>query len=127
MQTLLVICAVSLVVFVMNYYGGDPVYMMLPPQASQADIEAMRVSMGLDQPMAVQYALYFSGLLQGQLGNSWTQARPVLTLILERLPATFEIAIVGMLFALVVGVPLGLYAAMKPRSAGARWRRGLMG
>src|SRR5262249_25607131 len=59
-------------------------------------------------------------LLQGQLGNSWTQARPVLTLILERLPATFEIAEVHMLFALVVGVPLDLYAAMKPRSAGAR-------
>jgi len=125
MQTLLVICAVSLVVFVMNYYGGDPVYMMLPPQASQADIEAMRVSMGLDKPMAVQYALYFGSLLQGQLGNSWTQARPVLTLILERLPATLEIAVVGMLFALVVGVPLGLYAAMKPRSAVARWSMGV--
>jgi peptide/nickel transport system permease protein len=124
-QTLLVMFVVSLVVFVMNYFGGDPVYMMLPPQATQADIDAMRAAMGLDQPMAVQYLIYLAGLLQGELGNSWMQARPVAELILERLPATLELAMVGMLFSLIVGIPLGLYAALHPKSRTARWSMGV--
>jgi peptide/nickel transport system permease protein len=115
-QTVLVVLAVSLVVFVMNYFGGDPVYMMLPPQATAADIAAMRRSMGLDQPLVVQYGLYMLNLARGQLGSSWTQARPVLGLILERLPATLEVAGCGMLLALAIGIPSGLVAATAPRS-----------
>jgi len=120
MQTGLVVFAVSLVVFIMNYFGGDPVYMMLPPQATAADIAAMRRSMGLDQPVIVQYGLYMIDLCRGQLGSSWTQARPVRALILERLPATLEIASLGMLFALAIGIPSGLLAASAPRSGFAR-------
>ena len=78
LQAILVVLAVSFVVFIMNYFGGgDPVYVMLPLQATQADIEAMRQALGLDKPLVVQYGIYMSHLLEGDMGNSWTQGRPV--------------------------------------------------
>jgi peptide/nickel transport system permease protein len=124
-QTLLVVFVVSLIVFVMNHYGGDPVYMMLPPQATLADIEAMRRSMGLDRTLWVQYGLYMERLVQGELGNSWTQARPVRIVIGERLPATLEMATVGMLIAISIGIPAGLYAAVRPKSRFAKASMGM--
>ena len=117
LQTILVVIAVSFLVFIMNYYGGgDPVYVMLPLQATQAQIDAMRQALGLDKPVLVQYAIYMSHLLQGDLGNSWTQVRPVSDIIMERLPATLELATIGILFSVFLGIPLGLYAAVRPAS-----------
>lgn len=117
LQTVLVVLAVSLLVFLMTYYGGgDPVYAMLPLQATPRDIQAMRQALGLDRSVVVQYGIYFSRLLRGNLGNSWTQGRPVAHVILERLPATLELATTGILFSVVLGIPLGLYAASRPRS-----------
>lgn len=101
----------------MNYFGGgDPVYVMLPLQATQADIEAMRQALGLDKPLVVQYGIYMSHLLEGDMGNSWTQGRPVVDIILQRLPATLELALAGIIFSTVIGVPLGLYVALRPHS-----------
>ena len=126
LQTLLVVLVVSFLVFLMNYYGGgDPVYVMLPPQATLADIEEMRVTMGLDKPMLVQYAIYLSSLLKGDLGNSWTQVRPVTDIILERLPATLELATVGIIVSVAIGVPLGLFAAVRPGSLFSRTSMGM--
>ena len=119
-QAALVMTAVSLIVFVMNDLGGDPVYMMLSPQATAADVEAMRAALGLDQSLAVQYWVFVKGLLGGNLGNSWMQARPVMEMILERLPATLEVALVSMAISLALGMPSGLIAARAPRSAFAK-------
>jgi len=119
-QALLVIFVVSIVAFVMNRFAGDPVFLMLPPQATAADIAAARHSMGLDQPVLVQYGLYMLDLLRGNLGNSWTQTRPVLDLILERLPATLELAMFALILALLVGIPAALYAAVRPQALLAR-------
>jgi peptide/nickel transport system permease protein len=119
-QALLVIFVVSIVAFVMNRFAGDPVFLMLPPQATAADIAAARHSMGLDQPVFVQYGLYMLDLLRGNLGNSWTQTRPVLDLILERLPATLELAMFALMLALLVGIPAALYAAVRPQALLAR-------
>ena len=97
--------AVSFIVFIMNYFGGgDPVYVMLPLQATQADIEAMRQALGLDKPLVVQYGIYMTHLIQGDMGNSWTQGRPVIDIILQRLPATLELALTGIIFSTVIGV-----------------------
>ena len=116
--TIVVLVVVSAVVFIMNYYGGgDPVYTMLPPQATPADIAAMRKAMGLDKPGFVQYQIYMGNLLKGNLGNSWSQVRPVSTLIVERLPATMELAVVSMAITLVVGISLGFFTAARPYSA----------
>jgi peptide/nickel transport system permease protein len=120
LQALLVIFVVSIVAFVMNRFAGDPVFLMLPPQATAADIAAARHSMGLDQPVLVQYGLYMLDLLRGNLGNSWTQTRPVLDLILERLPATLELAMFALILALLVGIPVALYAAVRPQALLAR-------
>lgn len=119
-QALLVIFVVSIVAFVMNRFAGDPVFLMLPPQATAADIAAARHSMGLDQTVFVQYGLYMLNLLRGNLGNSWTQTRPVLDLILERLPATLELAMFALILALLVGIPAALYAAVRPQALLAR-------
>jgi len=116
-HTILVLIVVSLLVFIMNYYGGgDPVYTNLPPQATPDDIAAMRKAMGLDKSILVQYQIYMRNLLKGNLGNSWSQVRPVSTLILERLPATMELALVSMTVTLVFGISLGLFTAAKPYS-----------
>jgi peptide/nickel transport system permease protein len=98
---------------------------MLPLQATPRDIQAMRQALGLDRSVVVQYGIYFSQLLRGNLGNSWTQGRPVAQVILERLPATLELATVGMLFSLWLGIPLGLYAASRPRSLFCRGAMGI--
>jgi peptide/nickel transport system permease protein len=97
---------------------------MLPPQATPKQIAAMRHAMGLDQPVIVQYGLYLGRLLHGNLGNSWSQGRPVAQIILERFPATLELATVGLVFALLLGIPLGLFAALEPRSWFARGAMG---
>lgn len=119
-QAAIVMAAVSVVVFIMNHFGGDPVYMMLPPQATAADIVEMRKALGLDQSLPMQYWIFVKGVLSGNLGNSWMQARPVTLLILERLPATLEVASLSMLISLAVGMPSGLIAARWPRSRFAR-------
>jgi peptide/nickel transport system permease protein len=125
LQALVVVLCVSVLVFLMTYYGGgDPVYAMLPPQATREQIAAMRHAMGLDQPVAVQYGLYLAGLLHGNLGNSWNQGRPVAEIILERFPATLELATVGLVFSILLGIPSGLYAALEPRSWVTRAARG---
>lgn len=119
-QAAIVMMAVSIIVFFMNHLGGDPVYMMLSPQATASDIAEMRKSMGLDQPLPMQYWIFFKGIIGGDLGNSWMQARPVTDLILERLPATLEVAVLSMMISLALGVPAGLIAAKSPMSRFSR-------
>jgi len=115
----------SVLVFVGVYLIGDPTAMFIGPNLSPDDIERVRRAMGLDRPLAEQYLRFAASALQGDLGVSFTHNRPAMAVILERLPATFELASVAMLFALALGIPLGLYAGLKPRAPAARAVMGL--
>ena len=102
----------TLVFFLLHLIPGDPVDVMLGEQALPADRAQMRSALGLDRPLGVQYVTYLGRTLQGDLGTSFRQRRPVAALIAERLPATVELMLGAMAVALVVAFPLGLVAAL---------------
>ncbi len=113
-QMVVVLWAVSVIVFLMMTFTGDPVFMVVPIDATQAEIEQARHILGLDRPMIVQYGFFMSGLLQGNFGLSYVFRQPALDLIMERLPATVEMVVVAMVIATVVAIPLGVYAGANP-------------
>jgi peptide/nickel transport system permease protein len=125
LQTLAMLAVMSLLVFVGVYLIGDPTAMFIGPNMSTDDIERMRRVMGLDQPLAQQLLHFAASALHGELGVSFTHNRPAIDVILERMPATFELASVAMALALGLGLPLGLYAGLRPRSIAARSIMGL--
>lgn len=120
LQSIAVLLAMSLVVFAGVYVIGDPVLVMISPEATQADIAATRAALGLDQPLGVQYGRFIGGALSGNLGRSYAYSEPAIRLIIERMPATMELAVVAMGIAIVVGIPLGLWAGLKPDSIAGR-------
>ncbi|MFZ4756745.1 MAG: ABC transporter permease [Burkholderiaceae bacterium] len=115
-QTLLVLGVTSLLVFVGIFLVGDPIEMLVSPQADQAEMARARTALGLDKPMWVQYGLFLRNAVTGDLGLSFVYGRPAIDVILERMPATLELAVVAMVISIVIGVPLGLYAGLKPDS-----------
>ncbi len=119
-QSVLVLLAVSVVVFFAVYGIGDPVELLISPQASAAERQALVHRLGLDLPVWQQYLTFMGRALQGDLGRSFVHAVPAAQLILARAPATFELVLLAMAFAIVVGVPLGLTAGLNPESRGAR-------
>ncbi|MBA3479452.1 MAG: ABC transporter permease [Lautropia sp.] len=114
LQSLLVLLAMSILVFAGVTALGDPVEVMSSPDSTQAEREATRLAMGLDRPLPVQYWRFLTGALSGDLGKSFAYGAPAVDLILERMPATFELAIAAMLIAVVLGIPLGLWAGLRP-------------
>ena len=119
-QTVLVLAVTSLLVFVGIFLVGDPVEMLVNPQADQIEKERARAALGLDRPMWMQYALFLKNAASGDLGLSFVYGRPALEVIVERMPATLELAVLAMLIAIVLGIPLGLYAGLKPDSRVAK-------
>ena len=113
-QMIVVLWAVSVIVFLMMSLVGDPVFMVVPIDATQAEIAQAREILGLDRPMIVQYGIFVSGLLQGDFGLSYVFRQPALDLIVERLPATVEMVVVAIAIATVVAIPLGVYAGANP-------------
>ncbi|MDI6772406.1 MAG: ABC transporter permease [bacterium] len=116
----LVAIFIMLTIFVvMRYAPGDPVDLMLRggEGVTKEDIAGMRAELGLDQPIHVQFVRYIRGLMSGDLGTSIVLKRPVARLILERLPATVEMALGALLFSLAVGIPIGVIAAARQHSA----------
>lgn len=120
---IVVLGVVCLVFFLLHLVPGDPVDMMLGESARPADREALRSAMGLDQPLWVQLKLYLGGLLQFDLGESLHNKRPVAEMLLERIPATVELAVVALLVAVLIAVPLGSLAAIRKDSG---WDRTAM-
>ncbi len=112
LQGVLVMLVVGFIAFSLFNFVGDPVSLMLPPEATQADREAMRTSLGLDRPFYVQFATFIANALQGNFGISLRLGRPVSTLLVERLPATLELAFTAALIGLAVGIPVGVYTAL---------------
>ncbi len=116
LQALVVIFVMSLIVFFGINIIGDPVDLLISPDAEQAEIEATIRRLGLDRPWHEQYWYFLLNAFKGDLGNSFIFAEPALKLILQRMPATLELAFASMLIAVVFGVPLGMYAGLKPES-----------
>ncbi|HTO47108.1 MAG TPA: ABC transporter permease [Burkholderiales bacterium] len=116
MQSAVVLFAMSLLVFVGVYAIGNPVDILINPNADQQDIERAIRGLGLDKPLWEQYLVFLRQAALGDLGKSFAFNVPALQLILERMPATLELATAAMLIAVVVGLPLGLWAGLKPDS-----------
>jgi peptide/nickel transport system permease protein len=116
LQSLIVVLVMSLLVFFGVNIVGDPVHMLINPEADQADIEAAIRALGLDRPIHEQYWYFLLNALKGDLGKSFIFAEPALKLILQRMPATLELAFTAMLMAIVIGIPLGVFAGLKPES-----------
>lgn len=112
-QALAVMLTVSLISFTLFQFVGDPVSQMLGQDATAADRESLRASLGLDKPFHQQYLSFLGNAVQGEFGISLKQGRPVRDLIQERLPATLELSFVAGALAVLAGIPLGLYTAIK--------------
>ncbi|MBY3101242.1 ABC transporter permease [Rhizobium laguerreae] len=112
---------VSLAVFlILHLIPGDPAQMAAGPDATQADVEQIRTNYGLDKPFVAQYGIYLSKLLHGDLGDSFQTLAPVTEGIARTFPATLELAVAGMLIAVIFGVPIGIYSALHPRRTADR-------
>ncbi len=115
--------AIAALVFFAVYLIGDPVELLINPEATQLDRQRAIERLGLDLPIWQQFLNYLAGLLSGDVGSSWVFNRPALEVMLERLPATLELAIGAVVLAAFIGIPLGLYAGYRPN---ALVSRGLM-
>ena len=113
-HAVIVLLAVSLAVFFVMYKAGDPVELLLPPDATQAQVEEMREHLGLNDPFFVQYGMFLKNAASGDVGKSFIYGQPALSVVMERLPATLELATFAMILVVVLGIPLGILAAVKP-------------
>src|SRR5260370_8897828 len=119
-QSFGVLAAMSLLVFAGVYAVGNPVDILVNPQADQNEIARATAALGLDRPLLEQYFIFIKHAASGDLGRSFAFNVPAIGLILERMPATLELATAAMLIAVLLGIPLGLWAGLKPRSAAGR-------
>jgi peptide/nickel transport system permease protein len=123
LQTALSMLVVISIVFVLTRLSGNPVHLLLDVNASERDQAILMRHLGLDQPLPVQYGIYVKNIFLGDFGNSVLTRRPVAEHIWERLPATVELGFVAMFLSVLIGVPLGMYSAVrrgKPLDSGAR-------
>jgi ABC-type dipeptide/oligopeptide/nickel transport system permease component len=112
-QSVIVVAAVVFIVFSMMFLSGDPATLLLPPDASPKDIEEFRRQMGFDQPLWEQFFRFVASLLQGDFGRSYRFQAPALPLVLERLPATIELAVSALVCSLAIAIPLGVVSAVR--------------
>src|SRR3984957_8639519 len=119
-QSSFVVLAMTVIVFIGVHVIGNPVDILISPEADQAERARIIASMGLDQPLWRQYWLFLIDALQGDLGRSFVFNEPALKLIAERMPATLELAVTAVLLSVLLGVPLGLYAGLRPDGFAAR-------
>lgn len=115
-QSILVLAVMSLLVFVGVYAIGNPIDMLISPDADQLERARTIAAFGLDKPLWQQYFIFIQQALSGDLGRSFSFGTSALALILERLPATLELAISAILIAILLGIPLGLWAGLRPNS-----------
>ena len=116
LQSILVLFVMSLIVFVGVNLVGDPVDMLINPEADQMEIDRVIRDLGLDRPVSEQYWYFLVNAFQGDLGRSFIFGEPALKLIIQRMPATLELALFSLFIAIFFGIPLGIYAGLKPKS-----------
>ena len=117
LQSIVVMLVVALIAFTIFRYVGDPVAMMVGQETSLEERAQLRVTLGLDDPIPVQFGRFVIDMVHGNFGISYQIGRPVSELLVERLPATLELSGIAALFALLVGIPMGVYTALYP----TRW------
>lgn len=123
MQAMIVVFLMSVIVFFGVNVVGDPVDMLVSPDADQADIQAAIERLGLHLPIHEQYLKFLQGVAQGDFGRSFVFGEPALKLILHHMPATLELAFTALFLAIVIGIPLGLFAGLYPES---KFSKGIM-
>lgn len=116
LQLIPVLFIISFIVFGLVYVAGDPVTLMLSEEATAEEKEALREALGLNKPFIVQYGIYVLNLLQGDFGESFRYNTDALSLVMERLPATLELAFYSMLIAIIIAIPLGVLSATRKNS-----------
>ncbi|MEM6624553.1 MAG: ABC transporter permease [Pseudomonadota bacterium] len=114
MQAAVVVFLMSLIVFFGVNVIGDPVDMLVNPEADQAEIERTIKALGLDQPIHIQYLHFLGGISEGDFGRSFIRGEPALKLIIQHMPATIELALVSLVISIALGIPLGLFAGIYP-------------
>jgi peptide/nickel transport system permease protein len=119
-QAFFVVVAMVVLVFFGTYVIGDPVWMMVPGDATQEQVEQVRRTFGFDQPVYIQFLTFLGDVLRGEFGRSYVHGSSAVGLILDRMPATLELALAALLLAIVIGIPLGLFAGLKPDHPVAR-------
>jgi peptide/nickel transport system permease protein len=120
MQSGAVLFVMSLIVFFGVYAIGDPIEIFIAPEADQIERERAKAALGLDRPIWAQYLAFVEAALVGDLGRSFVFNIPSTTLILQRMPATLELAFASLALGIAVGLPLGMYAGYRPNSVGAK-------
>jgi peptide/nickel transport system permease protein len=113
LQAILSMLVVISIVFVLARFSGNPVHLLLDVNATQQDLEILTRHLGLDKPLPVQYAMYVKNIAFGDFGTSILTRRPVTEHIWERLPATVELGVVAMFLSIAIGVPIGVYSAVR--------------
>lgn len=116
LQIIPVMFLISLIVFVLVHVTGDPVSLMLPEDATEEDRIVLTKALGLDQPIHIQFINFLGGVVQGNFGESYRYNQEALPIVLERLPATFELAIASMIVAVIIAIPLGILSATQKNS-----------
>ena len=114
LQGIGVVLLMSLAVFIGVFAIGDPLSLLVNPTLNQAEIAVVAERLGLDRPLWSQYLRFLGNLTHGDLGNSFVSNTPAIGLILERMPATLELAVTAVLFGLLLGIPLGIWAGYRP-------------
>ena len=112
-QGVIVILGVITITFILLQLSGDPTTLMLSPEASKVEIAELKQTMGFDKPLHIQYFRFIRRIVQGDFGNSYFHRSPAFPLVMDRLPATFELTIGGMACALLLAIPLGILASAK--------------
>jgi len=120
LQSILVLFVMSVLVFAGVNLVGDPVDMLINPESDQEEIERVIRDLGLDRPITEQYWFFLLNAFQGDLGKSFVFGEPALKLIIQRMPATLELALFSLFIAILFGIPLGIYAGLKPNSKVSR-------
>lgn len=115
-HSIVVIFGITLIIFVITHMIGDPVNLLLPPEASQSEREILRSHLGLDQPLPIQYAVFLRDAIRGNFGISFRHGRPALGLVIEHLPATLELTVAAMLISIFLAIPIGILSSIKPGS-----------
>lgn len=122
-QSLVALWGVLTIVFFILHLSGDPALLMIPQGATQQDLDRLRRDMGLNRPLAVQYGIFLWNAAHGDFGRSFLQRQPALKLVLERVPATLQLALAALCLSVTVGVTTGVISAWKRNSW---WDRGAM-
>src|SRR5918995_163968 len=115
-QSLLIIAVMATLVFLAVYAVGNPIDILANPNADQQERDAIARSLGLDRPLYAQFGTFVWNALHGDLGRSFVYNVPAVDVILQRLPATLELALVGLIFSILIGIPLGMLAGLRPES-----------